>query len=450
MRKPPNAGITGTPATIGRRDVLKYAAAGVAGSAVLGRAGAARAAGRAIEFQIWSAAVDQVKSHITAFERKTGLKVNLGTAPWAQYRETMVTKFVGGAPIDTLWVSDAWLPEWAEAGWLAPVNEFSQLTRYNADVDDFCVKSMTYNGRQYGITYYSDWMGFLYNTELLAKAGITTPPETWDEVTQQALKIKKAGLAEYPVLLSLAQETWLIEFISAMVFSQGGRFTDDKGMAVMADADRGALKALNWIVDAVQKHKIVSPACVETGELAGLKAFGSGQFALGLIPKYRVRTLNDPQQSQVSGKVKLMLMPRGDKGTHATVGWMRFYGLTSQARKDKQRTSEAVQLMEWFGGKADGEYRFQKMLFIDVGAAFGVKSLFQDPDMRKAYQAFGDVDLIAKQQSLAMKKDVVTPWFGEWNEVNGAAWQAAIVGKATAADVLKRSAEKWNALKKNA
>jgi multiple sugar transport system substrate-binding protein len=309
---------------------------------------------------------------------------------------------------------------------------------------------MTYNGQQYGITYYSDWMGFLYNEALLAKAGITTPPETWDQVTEQALKIKQAGLAQYPVLMSLAQETWLIEFISAMVFSQGGRFTDDKRVAVMADPDKGAVKALSWIVDAVQKHKIVSPACVETGELAGLKAFSSGQFAFGLIPKYRVRTLNDPAQSQIPGQVKLMMMPRGDKGSHATVGWMRFYGLTAQARKDKARTAEAVQLMEWFGGKADGDYRFQKMLFLDVGAAFGVKSLFQDPDMRKAYQAFGDVDLIAKQQSLAMKKDVVTSWFGEWNDVNGAAWQAAVVGKTTPQEALKRSADKWNELKKNA
>ncbi|MBV8165872.1 MAG: extracellular solute-binding protein [Alphaproteobacteria bacterium] len=436
-------------ATVGRRDVLKYSAAGLAAGTALGRVGSALAAAP-LEFFIWSAAVDQVKSHLTGFERKTGIKVNLGTAPWAQYREAMVTKFVGGAPIDTLWVSDTWLPEWAEAGWLAPVDDFPQLTGYNADIDDFCVKSMTHNGKQYGITYYTDWMGFMYNEEILAKAGIATPPETWDQVVEQSLKIKQAGLSQFPVLLSLAQETWLIEFISAMTFSQGGRFTDDKGMAVMADPDKGAVKALRWIVDAVQKHKIVSPACVETGELAGLKAFSSGQFAFALIPKYRGRTLNDASQSQIAGKAKLMMMPRGDKGTHATVGWMRFYGLTANARKDKQRTAEAVQLMEWFGGKADGDYRFQKMLFLDIGAAFGVKSLFQDPEMRKAYQAIGDVDLIAKQQSLAMKKDVVTPWFGEWNEVNGAAWQAAVVGKSTPEDALKRSAQKWNELKKNA
>ncbi|MBI3514866.1 MAG: sugar ABC transporter substrate-binding protein [Proteobacteria bacterium] len=437
-------------AAIGRRDFLRYSAAGLAGSAALGRAGSALAQSRPLEFYIWSAAVDLVKSHITGFEQKTGLKVNLSTAPWAQYRETLVTKFVGGAPLDALWVSDTWLPEWAEAGWLAPVGEFAQLTKYNADVEDFCVQSMTYNRQQYGITYYSDWMGFLYNEEILAKAGIAKPPETWDELTEQALKIKQAGLSQFPVLMSLAHETWLIEFMSAMVFSQGGRFTDDKGAAVMADPEKGAVKALSWVVDAVQKHKIVSPACVETGELAGLKAFGSGQFAFGLIPKFRVRTLNDPAQSQIPGKVKLMLMPRGAKGSHATVGWMRFYGLTAQARKDKARTAEAVQLMEWFGGKAENDYRFQKMLFIDVGAAFGVKSLFQDPDMRKAYQAFGDVDLIAKQQSLAMKKDVITPWFGEWNDVNGPAWQAAIVGKSTPQEALKRSADKWNELKKNA
>jgi len=437
-------------APIGRRDFLKYSAAGMAGAAALGGMRAGLAAGRPIEFSIWSAAVDTVKSHITAFEAKTGLAVDLSTAPWAQYRETLVTKFVGGAPLDTLWVSDSWLPEWAEAGWLSPIGDFPQLTAYNSDVDDFCVKSMTYNGQQYGITYYSDWMGFLYNEEMLSKAGITTPPESWDQVTEQALKIKQAGLAQYPVLLSFAQESWLIEFISAMVFSQGGRLVDDKNVAVMADPEHGAVKALRWAVDAVQKHKIVSPACVETGELAGLKAFGSGQFAFGLMPKYRLRTLNDPAQSQVAGKAKLMLMPRGDKGAHATVGWMRFYGLTSQARQDKARSAAAVQLMEWFGGKADGDYRFQKLLFLDVGAGFGVKSLFQDPEMRKAYEAFGDVDLIAQQQALAMKKDVVAPWFGEWNDLNGAAWQAAVVGKSTPEEALKRSADKWTELKKNA
>ena len=37
----------------------------------------------------------------------------------------------------------------------------------------------------------------------------------------------------------------------------------------------------------------------------------------------------------------------------------------------------------------------------------------------------------SKQQQLARKKDVITRWFGEWDEVNGTAWQSAIIGKST-------------------
>ena len=51
----------------------------------------------------------------------------------------------------------------------------------------------------------------------------------------------------------------------------------------------------------------------------------------------------------------------------------------------RARAADTVKLMEWFGGKADGEYKFQKMLFKDVGAGFGVKSLFDDPEIAAAY-----------------------------------------------------------------
>lgn len=432
--------------TLNRRSFLKTSASGLVAATAI--AGSRRAfSAEPIHFATWSAAVDTVKSHISAFEAKTGLKVEYSNSPWAQYRESMITKFVGKAPIDMLWVSDSWLPEWADAGWLAPIDKYKSLTAYNSDVDDFCNDSMTYKGKQYGLTYYTDYMAFLYNAELLDKAGIKAPPTTWAEVTDQSKIIKDKKLAEYPVMISMAQESWLIEFISALVFSNGGALTDDKGNAAMGG---GTLTALQWLVDAVHKDKILSPSCVETGELAGLKSFTSGQHAFALIPKYRLRSLNDKAQSQIAGKAKLALMPKGEKGSHATVGWMRFYGMTPRAEADATRATNTVKLMEWFGGKADGEYRFQKLLFKDLGLGFGVKPLFKDPEIRAGYDAWADTDLISKQQSLARKKDVITTWFGEWNDGNGTAWQQAILRKVTPEQALKTSADKWNALKKQA
>jgi len=435
---------------LARREFLKVsAAAGAAGA--LGSGGLlsqAHAASDTVNFMAWSAAVDLVKSHVAAFEQSTGIDVEYANAPWANYRDNIITKFVGNAPLDMMWVSDAWLPEFADAGWLAPIDKFDNLMRYNDEAEDFCNESMTYKGQQYGLTYYTDFMAFLYDEQALQEAGIRTPPKTWDEVTEQCLKIKSAGISEYPLMLALANESWLMNFLAAMVYSHGGRFTDDVGNASMQSPTEGAVKALQWVVDAVHKHKIVSPACVEIGELTGLKAFQSGNHAFALEPKYRMRPINDPKQSQIAGRCKQVLMPSGDNGTHNTVGWMRFHGMGSAAGANQAQAERTARLIEWFGGRADGEYKFQKYLFIDIGAGFGVKPLFEDKDVQASYNSYADVDMIKAQQALALKSDVVTPWYGEWQETHASAWQAAIVGKTSAQEAMTKAGDKWDSLKK--
>ena len=52
-----------------------------------------------------------------------------------------------------------------------PIDQYKTLTAYNADASDFCNQSMIYKGMQYGLTYYTDYMGFIYDNELMQKAG---------------------------------------------------------------------------------------------------------------------------------------------------------------------------------------------------------------------------------------------------------------------------------------
>ena len=137
----------GTGFPVSRRQVASL----LAGSAALAATGAAAQARGTVNFIGWSAAVDQVRAHITAFERATGIRVNYENSPWAQFRTALVTRLVSNAPIDVSRVSDAWLPEFAEAGWLADINDFPELMRYNAEAVSYCTQSMTYRGRQYGL-----------------------------------------------------------------------------------------------------------------------------------------------------------------------------------------------------------------------------------------------------------------------------------------------------------
>ena len=428
--------------------VLSTGAASLLG--VPARVGA-QAAG-AVNFTAWSAAVDQVKSHISAFENATKIKVNYENFPWAQYRTSVVTRLVGNAPMDVLWVSDAWLPEFVEAQWLAPVDDIPELMKYNADAAQYCTQSMLYKGKQYGLAYYGDHMSFLYNTDILQRAGIDKPPATWDEVVQASLKIKQAGIVEFPLLLSLAIDTWLVEFMSAMVFSNGGRFVDPQGAPIMAEPGRGAVETAAWIRDAIHTHKIVSPGAVETPEINGLRAMGAGQHAFGIVPTYRLRALNDPSQAPAAGKIRPTLMPRGPQATaSATCGWIRFYGMTPGAKANSARRANATKFIEFFGGKdATGAYTMQKLLLTDVGLPFCTTPLSADPVVKAFWEKWaGGGDVIAQQAASAVKKDVIAPWFGEWNETSNAAWQSVFLNRAAPEAATRAMAQKWNELRRS-
>ena len=66
---------------LSRRSFLT-AAVGLGCAAELG--GIARApAAETINFATWSSAVETVKSHLAAFEAKTGIEVNYSNLPWA-------------------------------------------------------------------------------------------------------------------------------------------------------------------------------------------------------------------------------------------------------------------------------------------------------------------------------------------------------------------------------
>jgi multiple sugar transport system substrate-binding protein len=408
-------------------------------------------AAETINYTAWSAAVDQVESHIDAFHKATGINVNYSNFPGAQFRSTLVTKFTSNEPLDLIWMNDAWTPEFAEAGWIAPIDDVPELMKYNGDVRKYCLDAMRYKGRQYGLVYYTDHMSFMYNKEMLEKAGFDRPPATWDEVVQQSLRLKQMGLAEFPLMLALTADAWLIEMVGPFVYSFGGTYTDAEGKSTLRDAKNGSLAAAAWMRDAIALHKIVSPGAVTTSEIDALKAFGAGKSAFAILPSYRIRVLNDPTQAKIAGNVRIALMPAGtgDKAGNYTCGWVRYYGVTPHARADKDRQAAVMKLMEWFGGKVDDKYVFQKMLLLDVGVPFCTPSLMQDADIQAFYDKWaGGEGTIVKQASLAVTKDVISPWFGEWNETNNQSWQSVFLGQVTPAAGLAASGDKWNELKK--
>ena len=50
------------------------------------------------------------------------------------------------------------------------------------------------DGKQYGVPWDVGMVGFWYNKDLFAKAGITAPPATWDDFLADVAKLKASGV----------------------------------------------------------------------------------------------------------------------------------------------------------------------------------------------------------------------------------------------------------------
>ncbi|HYF75559.1 MAG TPA: extracellular solute-binding protein [Symbiobacteriaceae bacterium] len=448
-----------------RRQVLQAGAFAGMGALLWGAAGCSRPASKpeqsatlgsaeaykgTLNLYGWSAVVETIQKRVDAFTAAKKLPVSYTNTAWAQYHDAAVTKFTGNAPMDVVYCSDAWVSEWAEAGWIVPIDGFPGVDDLKKDLVESAVSGATYKGKYYGLPYYADYMAFLYNAEHLEKAGIKAPPATWDEVVQQAKQIKAAGVAEYPMLLALAQETWLTEYICAMTYSRGGSLFSQENDALFDQAGGPAEAALQWMVDAVHTHKVTNPAAVETGELAALKAMQAGQASFILLGRYRLSSLNDPKQSQIAGKARQAMMPSGMSGKGETVLWSRPYVISAQAAKDKDRLAAAWELMKWLGGKDDqGRFETQKQVLLASGSSFATKPLFADPDVQAYYKSWGDPDLMQRQMDLARTKEGMLPFFPEWDTFNKTAWSNAVLKRSTPAEALAASAAKWRDLKKS-
>lgn len=80
---------------------------------------------------------------------------------------------------------------------------------------------MTYKNKLYGLPFYADIMIFIYNEEMVKKAGISGPPKTWDELIEQCKVMKQKDLCDYPLVFEFSQQEGAAnEGLISMIYSR--------------------------------------------------------------------------------------------------------------------------------------------------------------------------------------------------------------------------------------
>jgi multiple sugar transport system substrate-binding protein len=431
-----------TRKSLSRRAMLGGAAGLAAGSALISPQWAAAQTAE-LDFTIWNYAEDIVQDNINIFqEANPGVTVNLSSFAWPEFHTTMVNRFSSGTPTDVSYNGGNWLEEFAAAGWVVPLDaHFDWVAGYQDKVLPFAWQDMTYNEQVYGLPYYADTITFMYNQRILEEAGISAPPATWEEVTEQSLQLKEGGMAA-PFIYEFANTLPNVsEAFASMVFGRGGELIDEEQNPLWTDPESPAYQQLQWLVDARQTHEIMA---IDPHETTVTNAMNTGQHAFTVMFNYNLAALNNAATSPLAGEFALALMP-GE--THECYGFAKFYNMTQMAVDRGQEIIDGVgSFIQYFAGEVDGEYPVAKRWAVEQGLGFGQIPLLDDPDVQEAWGAWIDIPTWREQLELARARRQ-SVWYGIWSETFHPLLGQALNGEITVDELAQQSADEWNSLK---
>ena len=405
--------------------------------------GRSAAAATNIDFVVWTYNLNTIQDNVKKFQEKyPDVQVTVSDFPWNEFHQTSVQRFKSETPTDVTYNGGDWLEEFARAGWVVPLQDyFPWVMDYKDKTLPFAWQDMTYQDKVYGLPYYADTITFMYNEKILQDNGIAGPPQTWEEVTEQALFLKGKGI-EYPFINMMdATLPTIAEVYASMVFGRGGELIDENKDPLFDKPESEAYKQFQWEVDARLKDKIMTYVPHETDVV---KAMNTGKHVFTVEYNYNMAALNNKAQSPLAGQFKIALMPGQ---THECYGFAKFYNMTTMAVERGQEVIDACgQFIQFFGGETDGQYPIAKRWAVEDGLGFGQMPLFDDPDVRNAFSQFLNYDVWQEQLKLARARRQ-SEWYGIWSEFFRRQYAAAVAGETGVDEALGSSAEEWNKLK---
>ncbi|MER6501749.1 extracellular solute-binding protein [Streptomyces sp. NPDC001455] len=173
------------------------------------------------------------------------VRVNYVNVPFgdAQNKFKNAAQSGSGAP-DVIRSEVAWTPEFADLGYLAPLDGTPALKK----PDDFlkqAAASTKYKDKTYAVPQVIDSMGVFYNKKIFKEAGVEVP-KTVDELKSVAKKIKdKTG--KTGMYLRGDDAYWFLSFL----YGEGGDMVDAGNNTVTIDNAQGvkAMKVVKDLVD---------------------------------------------------------------------------------------------------------------------------------------------------------------------------------------------------------
>ena len=214
-----------------------------------------------------------------------------------------------GAP-DVIRSEVAWTPEFADLGYLAPLDGTAALK----DEDDFlkqAAASTEYNGKTYAVPQVIDSMGIFYNKEIFKEAGVEVP-KTIDELKTVSATIKdktgKTGL-----YLRGDDAYWFLSFL----YGEGGDLVDAENKKITV-GDEAGVKAMKTVKDLVDSKAAITDATNGWDNMQA--AFKDGKVAMIINGPWAVSDTYTGKEFADKANLGIAPVPAGSAGQGAPQG----------------------------------------------------------------------------------------------------------------------------------
>ena len=323
-----------------------------------------------------------------------------------EYHAVAETKLIGGQQIDMMYAEEDRVARWHAAGWIRDLEDLPGVEEIKAGLYDASLVSLSLPDRRFaGMPYYAGHLAFMNNEAHLEQANME-PPTTWEEVLELCRKLKADGISDAPYNGAWGQ-SWpeLSWSLFGCWYSEGAQVFDDEQNFVDDAALRTILEAYRTLY---QEGLVVEDIMTLPNE--GTPSYASGRHTFQPMHDYNQKVVNDPEFSQIAGKVRNTLMPGATRDTFA---WTATYLMGS----DPVDAERVWQMLQFFGGKAkDGKYHVCKRWALEFGLGSGHKELMNDPEVVASFETWRNNEVAREQLSKGRSRTVAKEiWFPEWD-----------------------------------
>lgn len=217
---------------------------------------------------------------------------------------------------DITYITPSDLGEFASNGWLVPLDDYIQKywDEYNfGDIPQYLWDAYTYNGHIYGIPSHQWAMDLFYRADLLDEAGIAVP-ENLDQLVEAAKALDKDGRSG--ICLTLQATDMLMVTYQSFLTACGGWFWDDNYEPQFSS--EASLRAIDYML---KLYQYTPDDCSSYGNNEATVAMCQDLCAMTMMQTTRSAAMNDPEQSQVAGKISFAAAPVDAKGGKSAAIW---------------------------------------------------------------------------------------------------------------------------------